>query len=95
MGLKNFKWLTALRIVAPIVLAFVPQVPKALIPVIVAGIEQAEETGLTGSDKKTLVIGRIEQTMAEPGVHSDVAKAIDAVITATNKLEPHVTEPVQ
>lgn len=86
MGFKNFNWLLALKIIAPIALAFVPQVPKTLIPVIVAGISEAEQIGGSGTEKKAIVVSAIEQHTSAPGISPELSLAIDHIVAGTNQL---------
>ena len=78
--MAKFNWLKVLRIVAPIVLGLIPQIPKALIPVIVEGIGAAEETDWDGPDKLTFVmqmpeLGRVEVPAIQQGVNAAVEAA--------------------
>lgn len=88
-------WIKALKILGPAILMVVPGA-QAFIPLIIAGIEVAEHSGLPGADKKVIAkeavqIGAATANQIAKKEVIDVAQAqkvaddtIDAIVQVTN-----------
>jgi hypothetical protein len=79
--MANIKWLDVLKVVAPIVLNLIPQIPKDVIPVIVDGIVVAEQSDRSGQDKMIDVISHAALANTEVPA---IIQGVQAAIAATN-----------
>lgn len=77
-------WLGILKVLAPVILNLIPQIPKPLIPVITEAIGAAEQSGQTGPEKLTSVVSHPALSNVEvPVLVGGVNKVIAAVNAVT------------
>jgi hypothetical protein len=89
------KWLDILKVIAPAVLAVIPGA-QPVIPLVLAGMTLAEESGKSGSDKKAIAVAAVqvgatavntikkEEIIPVDAAVDTATKSIDAVVAATN-----------
>jgi hypothetical protein len=95
------KWLAVVVNLLPMILAFIPGMPAMLVPVIIQGINEAEQMkGASGPDKKQHVLSLVNLAIATTNATAkrtviDGAKAmlvidhaIDTGIAIVNLLSP-------
>lgn len=77
------KWLTLAANLAPLILGAIPGLHAALIPAIVAGIQDAEALpSASGADKKAHVLGLVNDAVA--GINASTSKTtLDPTTTLT------------
>lgn len=94
------KWLMLAQSMLPVILSFIPQLPAVLVPVIVQGIQEAEQMKGSGAEKKQhvvnlahLAIQTINTTkgreVISPAVITVVDRAIDTAISIVNLVAKH------
>ena len=96
------KWLAIVAGLLPMILAFIPGMPTLLVPVIIQGINEAEQIkGAKGPDKKQHVLALVNLAITTTNTAAkrtviDAAKvmpvvdrAIDTGIAVTNLLAKH------
>jgi hypothetical protein len=80
-------WNALLKVLAPIILGLIPQIPKALIPVIVEGINTVEIPESPGAEKLHAVVSHPDLTNVElPALVDGINATILAVNEATKVL---------
>lgn len=104
---KPMDWKTFGRIleqIAPIALAIVPGIPPVLIPVIVHGIQTAENLGGTGPEKKAQAMDLVKtgilaanltagKQLVDPNTIHVVSNAVDTVVGVVNAIQAHPIAP--
>jgi hypothetical protein len=95
------KWFQLAQSMLPLILSFIPQLPAVLVPVIVQGIQEAEQmTGASGADKKQHVVALVHlaiqtinatkgREVISPAVITVVDRAIDTAISIVNLVAKH------
>jgi hypothetical protein len=96
------KWLTLVTGLLPMILSFIPGMPAILVPVVIQGINEAEQIkGATGPEKKQHVLSLVNLTITTTNAIAkrtviDAAKvmpivdrAIDTGISIVNLLSKH------
>ena len=81
-------WLKALKILGPAILMVVPGA-QAFIPLIVAAIQLAEETGKPGAEKKTIAkeVVKLGAETANVVAKKEIVNPTDAVAVADNTID--------
>lgn len=77
-------WLDIIKVIAPLVLALIPELSKTFHPAITAAVVQAEKDGGTSAEKLTSVLAQPELQGHE---QSAVTKGVEAVIAVANALQ--------
>lgn len=94
------KWLTLAQSLLPIVLNFIPGLSPLLIPVIVQGIQEAEQIKGSGAEKKQHVIALVhlaietintakKKTVIDPKAVAVADRAIDTAVAIVNLVAKH------
>lgn len=81
---SEVNWLDIIKVIAPLVLALIPELSKTFHPVIAAAVVQAEKDGGTSAEKLAAVLAQPELDGHEP---SAVTKGVEAVIAVANALQ--------
>lgn len=95
------RWLTLVTGMLPVIFTFIPKLPAVLVPVIIQGIQEAEQIkGATGAQKKDhvmalvhLAIQTINAAKKRDVIGADalavIDRAIDTGISVVNLFVPH------
>lgn len=94
------KWMLLAQSMLPVILSFIPQLPAVLVPVIVQGIQEAEQMKGSGTEKKQHVVNLVHlaiQTinttqgheLISPAVITVVDRAIDTAVSIVNLVAKH------
>lgn len=94
------KWLILAQSMLPLILSFIPGLPAVLVPVIVQGIQEAEQMKGTGPEKKQHVINEVHlaiqtinttkgREVIPASVIAIVDRAIDTGISIVNLVATH------
>lgn len=81
-------WLKVLKILGPAIMAVVPGA-LPFVPLVMAGIELAEETGKPGAEKKEIAKEAVKlgAETANAVAHREVVNAAEAVAVADNTID--------
>lgn len=94
------KWLMLAQSMLPLILSFIPGLPAVLVPVIVQGIQEAEQMKGTGAEKKQHVVNLVHlaiqtinttkgREVISTATITVVDRAIDTAISIVNLVATH------
>lgn len=86
-------WIELLKALGPVLLAQIPGIVQAVIPLIVHSIAVQQQTGASGSEKKAAVMAHVEDGAAVPIDPALLSRTIDHVVATVNRA--CATQPVQ
>lgn len=94
------KWMLLAQSMLPVILSFIPNLPAVLVPVIVQGIQEAEQMKGSGAEKKQHVVNLVhlaiqtinttqKRELISPAVIVVVDRAIDTAVSIVNLVAKH------